>query len=102
MVQSDLKGVSLLACSAILDYARWLAVPYPTESDRLVDGAKVSANLLLAEGTVAQKLDLLRRNDERILSHLIILHSKEDYALCIRASTPRQPPPAEPSQLSMF
>lgn len=101
MVQSNLKNSCLRVCSAILDYARWLAVPYPTESDRLVDGAKVSANLWLAEGTATQKLDLLRRHDERILSHLIILHSKEDYAACIRASSPQQLP-AAPTQLSMF
>ena len=102
MVQSDLRDRSLLACSAILDNVRWLAVPYPTESDRLVDGAKVSANLVLAEGTVEQKLDLLRRHDERILSRLIILHSKEDYAACIRGLSVPEPPPIEPTQLSMF
>ena len=102
LVQSDLKDPSLLVCSAILDYARWLAVPYPTESDRVVDGAKVSANLLLAEGTVEQKLDLLRRHDERILSRLIILRSREDYAACIRGLSAPEPPSTEPTQLSMF
>lgn len=102
LVQSDLKGSSLGVCSAILDCGRWLAVPYPTESDKLLGGAKVSANLWLAEGTNAQKLDLLRRHDERILSHLIILRSKEDYAACIRASSPSDPLPPEPAQLSMF
>jgi len=33
MIQSDIKGGSLYASRASLDYGRWLAVPYPTEKD---------------------------------------------------------------------
>ena len=102
MIQSDLKGGSLHASRAILDYARWLAVPYPTETDRAAGEMKVQANLLLADGTVPQKLDLLRCRGEDALSRLIILRSKEDYVSCLRLPAASKAPPLEPSQHTMF
>lgn len=83
MIQSDLRGGSLHASRAALEYGRWLAVPYPTELDRSNGEAKVQANLLLAEGRSKDVIDLLRLKDEAALSKLIILRSKEDYSQCI-------------------
>lgn len=102
MVQADVKEGGLSAGSAGLDYGRWLAVPYPTKTDRLVHEKKVSANLLLADATTLQKLEYLHLHDERVLSRLIILRSKGDYAACIVDSSPPVAPPVEPAQLSIF
>lgn len=60
MIQSDIKGGSLHASRAALDYRRWLAVPYPTEKDRENEEPKIQANLVIADGTDAQRADLLR------------------------------------------
>ena len=78
MIQSDLKGGSLHASRATLDYGRWLAVPYPTEKDRKVGEPKVQANLLIADGLDAEKVDLMRCNRDD-LKRVIILKSREDY-----------------------
>lgn len=78
MVQSDLKGGSLHASRATLDYGRWLAVPYPTDKDRESGEAKVQANLLMADGADSDKASLLRC-PESSLRHLVILRSKNDY-----------------------
>lgn len=83
MIQSDLHGGSLHASRATLEYGRWLAVPYPTEIDRSNAEIKIQANLMLAEGAKKEKIELLRMKDEKALSQLIILRSKEDYARCI-------------------
>ena len=101
MVQSDLQGGSLHASRAALDYGRWLAVPYPTEEDRASGAAKVQANLLLADGSDNERLDLLRCNDGG-LQKLYILRSKEDYARCLIAApaTPGAERPA--AQGSIF
>jgi DNA processing protein len=78
MIQSDVKGGSLYASRASLDYGRWLAVPYPTERDRENDEPKVQANLLIAEGADAERADLLRCSSSA-LSRVMILRSREDY-----------------------
>lgn len=78
MIQSDLKGGSLHASRAALDYGRWLAVPYPTVPDFKNAEAKVQGNVLLADGTEMQKSELLRC-PLSALGRLIILRSKEDY-----------------------
>lgn len=79
MVQSDLKGGSLHASRAALDYQRWLAVPYPTARDRKNHEPKIQANLMISDGQPEQKQDLLRcRNDN--LNQIIVLHSKDDYS----------------------
>lgn len=83
MIQSDLHGGSLHASRATLEYGRWLAVPYPTEIDRSNAEIKIQANLMLADGAKKEKIELLRMKDEKALSQLIILRSKEDYARCI-------------------
>lgn len=84
MVQSDLQGGSLHASRAAIEYGRWLAVPYPTEADRASNAPKAKANLLLADGTDSERMDLLRRK-EGALEKLFILRSKEDYARCLTA-----------------
>lgn len=85
MVQSDLQGGSLHASRAAIDYGRWLAVPYPTEADRASAAAKAKANLLLADGSESERMDLLRRKGGG-LEKLFILRSKEDYARCLTSS----------------
>lgn len=78
MVQSDVKGGSLHASRASLDYGRWLAVPYPTDRDRENAEPKVQANLLIAEGTDVERADLLRCSSSA-LSRVAILRGREDY-----------------------
>ncbi|MCK6844201.1 DNA-processing protein DprA [Klebsiella pneumoniae] len=78
MIQSDLKGGSLHASRAALEYGRWLAVPYPTDRDRANDEPKIQANLLIADGAPGPKTALLRCR-ESALSHIVVLRSKEDY-----------------------
>ncbi len=84
MIQSDLKGGSLHASRATLEYGRWLAVPYPTDRDRANDEPKIQANLLIADGKPGPKTDLLRC-DEFALSRIVVLRSKEDYQQLLEA-----------------
>lgn len=78
MIQSDLKGGSLYASRATLEYGRWLAVPYPTDRDRDSREPKVQANLLLAEALPHERADLLRCTTSA-LERVIVLRNKEDY-----------------------
>ena len=101
MVQSDLQGGSLHASRASIEYGRWLAVPYPTEQDRGRDEPKIQANLMLSDGSDAERLDLLRRKDNSGLDRILVLRGKEDYARCLAStSAPVIENPA--SQGSMF
>lgn len=85
MIQSDLKGGSLHASRAALEYGRWLAVPYPTHIDRANMEPKIQANLVIAEGPPAARSELLRLRDPHS-AQLITLRSKDDYPLMIKAS----------------
>lgn len=78
MVQSDVKGGSLHASRASLSYGRWLAVPYPTGTDREAAEPKVRANLLIADGEPTEKADLLRC-PVSALSRVIVLRGRDDY-----------------------
>lgn len=78
MVQSDIKGGSLHASRAALDYRRWLAVPYPTDKDRENEEPKVQANLVIADGTDAQRADLLRCPTSA-LRLVTVVRGREDY-----------------------
>jgi DNA processing protein len=78
MIQSDHKGGSLHASRATLEYGRWLAVPYPTEQDRVGQEPKIQANLTLAEGSVAERAELLRC-PPAALAQVMILRGREDY-----------------------
>jgi DNA processing protein len=102
MVQSDLQGGSLHASRAAIDYGRWLAVPYPTEADRASKAAKAQANLMLADGSDADRRELLRRKEADGLDQIIVLRSKEDYARCLssRSKAAVVEPPA--TQGSIF
>lgn len=84
MIQSDLKGGSLHASRATLEYGRWLAVPYPTDRDRANDEPKIQANLLIADGAPGPKTVLLRCG-ESALSRIVVLRSKEDYQRLLEA-----------------
>lgn len=78
MVQSDIKGGSLHASRAALDYRRWLAVPYPTDKDLDNEEPKVQANLVIADGTDAQRADLLRCPTSA-LRLVTVVRGREDY-----------------------
>ena len=78
MIQSDLKGGSLHASRAALDYGRWLAAPYPTEPDRMNGEPKVQANLLCADGSEQERMELLRCSADA-LKRVIVLRGREDY-----------------------
>jgi DNA processing protein len=100
MIQSDVRGGSLHASRAALNYARWLAVPYPTDKDRQTAEPKIQANLVLAHGTPGDKAGLLHCAPEA-LDHLIILRSRDDYAQMTATATPSQRSPS-PSQHALL
>lgn len=104
MVQSDLKGGSLHASRAALDYGRWLAVPYPTEKDRAAGEAKVQANLTLAEGSESERMNLLHLKLPGAMSKLVVLRTKDDYRACLASSdlVPAAPDLGGATQPSMF
>jgi DNA processing protein len=88
MIQSDHKGGSLHASRASLEYGRWLAVPYPTGVDRDNREPKVQANIIFAEGSEAERSELLRC-PVKDLERVIVLRSKEDYSqLRVRSVLP--------------
>lgn len=94
MIQSDIKGGSLHASRASLEYGRWLAVPYPTDRDRDYGELKVQANLLIADGNNSDRADLLRCSTSA-LKQIILLRSREDYVRMIETTekiTPVQTP----------
>jgi len=78
MIQSDLVGGSLHASRAAMDYGRWLAIPYPTGKDLDRNEPKIQANLLIAEGSDAERSELLRC-PVNALKHVLVLRSREDY-----------------------
>lgn len=78
MIQSDVRGGSLHASRASLDYNRWLAIPFPTNEDKTKGESKIKANLLLAEGSDDDKCKLLRCPVSK-LNNIIILRGKNDY-----------------------
>jgi DNA processing protein len=82
MMQSDVKGGSLHASRAALDYDRWLIVPYPTSADRENTEPKIQANLLLADGKDFEKADLLRCHTSS-LARLMVIRNKEDYPVML-------------------
>lgn len=79
MIQSDLVGGSLHASRAALEYGRWLAVPYPTEADRVSLEPKIQANLALAGDDEKTKSMILRCKISD-LKRLVIIHGREEYA----------------------
>lgn len=78
MVQSDLKGGSLHASRAAIDYHRILAVPVPTERDKTNGEQKIEANLVLTSGTEEEKADILKCQLGD-LDRLFAIRSKDDY-----------------------
>ena len=78
MIQSDLDGGSLHASRAALRYGRRLAVPRPTTVDIEAAESEIKANVLLADGSDEEKMELLQC-DESALSRIRVLTSREDY-----------------------
>lgn len=101
MIQSDLKGGSLHASRASVEYGRWLAVPYPTDQDRANGEPKIQANLLLSDGSDVDVSNLLRMDKKPSSARILVLRSKEDYDQCLShptsTETIRQTPPAQGS-----
>lgn len=87
MIQSDLKGGSLIASRAALDTGRWLAVPSPTKEDLTSNELKIQANLVLCDDHIDEKLKLLKTKEKNLLSRIIVLYSKNDYKSCLTKST---------------
>jgi DNA processing protein len=99
LIQSDVRGGSLHASRAALTYARWLAVPYPTDKDRQTAAPQIQANLLIADGASDQKTELLCCATEA-LDHLIILRSRDDYARMMATARPSHRSPSPSQQAS--
>lgn len=102
MIQSDIKGGSLHASRAALDYGRWLAVPYPTEADENAKEPKAQANLLIANGQDFERANLLRCTPKD-LGKIIILRNKNDYTVMTNTHTPQStvvPLSTEPTPVS--
>lgn len=78
MIQSDLKGGSLHASRASLDYGRWLAVPEPTKADSTNMEPKIQANSLIASNDTLLITELLRCSKSSI-KDIIVLKSRDDY-----------------------
>lgn len=78
MVQSDLTGGSLHAPRAALSYRRWVAVPYPTNTDLADRANKIQANMVLASDMTDEKAKLMRCSSEA-RDRIIVLRSKDDY-----------------------
>lgn len=98
MIQSDLKGGSLHASRAILDYDRWLAVPFPTEADQASNEPKIQANILIADTAADLDRGILLKCHRSKLSKIIVLRARDDYPKmlsaiynprCVSASDPR-------------
>lgn len=77
MIQSDVKGGSLHASRAALDYNRWLAVPYPTPKDIEQGELKIQGNLVIADGTDEERTSLLKCS-QGSLSRVLVLRGRED------------------------
>nr|WP_322941979.1 DNA-processing protein DprA [Pseudomonas sp. s4] len=87
MIQSDLKGGSLHASRAALDYQRWLAVPFPTEADQSANEPKIQANLLIAGSNADyERANFLKCHRSR-LSKVIVLRTKDDYPRMLSATS---------------
>lgn len=82
MIQSDKTGGSMHASRAILKYKRWLAYPYPTDSDLSNSEPKIEANTYFSsadEGSLANFL----KCEVSDLARLRRLRSKHDYPLLL-------------------
>jgi DNA processing protein len=87
MVQSDVKGGSLYASRAALDYGRWLAVPEPTRLDAENMEPKVQANMLIASGKHDQISELLGCSPIA-LRKVLILKGRDDYSQLLEMPPP--------------
>lgn len=94
MIQSDLKGGSLFASRAAIEYGRRLSVPHPTDQDLSRREPKVQANLLLASGSDKEKAHLLQCGLSD-LDRLLIIRSKADYGQMIGDPDAPAPPMAQ-------
>ena len=80
MIQSDIKGGSLIASSAAIKYGRILAVPNSTDLDKKNKEHKIEANLVLAGSDNDAKADLLKSGPLEC-QNIFVINSKDDYEL---------------------
>ena len=80
MIQSDIKGGSLIASSAALKYGRTLAVPIPTGLDKKNKEHKIEANLVLTGIDNDAKADLLKSRPLEC-QNIFVINSKDDYEI---------------------
>ena len=101
MVQSDVKGGSLHASRAAIEYGRWLAVPYPTKMDIGRKESKIRGNLLLADGSPQAKTKLLNCGLDE-LQRLIVLGGRKDYPQMANLNSNLISQPSESKQGNLF
>ncbi|WP_300320737.1 DNA-processing protein DprA [Idiomarina sp.] len=80
LVQSGVKGGSLHASRAALQYGRYLVVAGQSKTDELENQSKIEANLILLKGTDLEKSRLLKKNPSE-LYNLLALYHKEFYPI---------------------
>ena len=80
MIQSDIKGGSLIASSAAIKYGRILAVPNSTDLDKKNKEHKIEANLVLASSDNDAKADLLKSGPLEC-QNIFVINSKDDYEI---------------------
>lgn len=78
MIQSAINGGSLHASRASLKNGRWLAVPAPTESDRLSVSEQVAANSVLAFGEDGEAAELLQCDPADLARLRVFQQNRED------------------------
>jgi DNA processing protein len=80
LIQTDVRGGSLHASRAALEYGRILAYPVPTEVDVASQEPKIQGVLVLDRGSPPEVTSLLRCTPDA-LSRLRPLHSRDDYGV---------------------
>ena len=80
LIQTDVRGGSLHASRAALEYGRVLAYPVPTEVDVASQEPKIQGVLVLDRGSPAEVSSLLLCTPDA-LSRLRPLYSRDDYAV---------------------
>lgn len=89
MVQTDVRGGSLHASRASIDYGRPLAVPVPTPRDKMNREPKVQGNLVILGG--GHEAAALLKCRESALKSVVPLNSREDYPVFTAAMRARAP-----------
>jgi DNA processing protein len=101
LIQTDMRGGSLHASRAALEYGRVLAYPAPTEQDVAREEPKVQGVLLIERGAPAEVAEFLRCKPAA-LSRVRPLRSRDDYRVLEDALLESEPPEREEPPLVLF